>query len=195
MLQRTVDGQPPRHDGAATGWFQGVPYRLLAGRPAEGGFGLLAPRKHLVARGAKWATKLCPPVLHLPCEPPPPTPPIRLPELEELPGGARPLTDRPVRSDVQARSGQRALHPQFRAGVGWHGRRFYASALPSIRCKPGCVPRSVHLKAVVSRLLPIVRDQHMLVPVAAPRRMLLAISCLGHVQQRPGSDLPSCGRG
>jgi hypothetical protein len=37
MLQRTVDGQPPRPKGTAIGWLQGVPYRSLAGRPAEGG--------------------------------------------------------------------------------------------------------------------------------------------------------------
>jgi hypothetical protein len=30
----------------------------------------------------------------------------------------------------------------------------------------------------------------MLVPVGALRRMLLAIASLGHLQQRPGSDLP-----
>jgi hypothetical protein len=30
----------------------------------------------------------------------------------------------------------------------------------------------------------------MLVPVGALRRMLLAIACLRHLQQRPGSDLP-----
>jgi hypothetical protein len=33
---------------------------------------------------------------------PPPAPPIRLPEPEELPGGVRPPTDWPVRSNVQA---------------------------------------------------------------------------------------------
>jgi hypothetical protein len=35
MPRRTVDGQPPRHNGAATGWLQGVPCRLLADCPAE----------------------------------------------------------------------------------------------------------------------------------------------------------------
>jgi hypothetical protein len=43
---------------------------------------------------AKWATKLvdglCPPVLHLPCHPPPPQLPIHLPEPEELLGGRKP---------------------------------------------------------------------------------------------------------
>jgi hypothetical protein len=102
LLQSTVNGQPPRHDGAKAGWVQGISYRLLAGRPTEGSFGLLAPQEHLVARGAKWATKLveglCPPALHKPGYPPPPPPPIRLPEPEELPGGVRPMADQPVRS-------------------------------------------------------------------------------------------------
>jgi hypothetical protein len=40
MLQRTVDGQPPRPDRTATGWLQGVQCRLLARRPTEEGFGL-----------------------------------------------------------------------------------------------------------------------------------------------------------
>jgi hypothetical protein len=35
----------------------------------------------------------------------------------------------------------------------------------------------------------------MLVPVGALRRMLLAIACLGHVQQRRGSDLPQLREG
>jgi hypothetical protein len=38
-------------------------------------------------------------------------------------------------------------------------------------------------------LFPVARDQRMLVPAGARRRMLLAIACLGHIQQRPGSDL------
>jgi hypothetical protein len=45
-------------------------------------------------------------------------------------------------------------------------------------------------EAAVSGLLPVARDQCMLVPVGALRRMLLAIACLGHIQLRPGSDLP-----
>jgi hypothetical protein len=108
MLLGTVDGQPPRPDEAATGWLQGVPNRLLAGRLAEVDCGLLAPREHLVARGAKWATKLvkgiCPPLLLGSCHPPPPLPPMRLPEPEELPGGVRPMADQPVRSAAHAGS-------------------------------------------------------------------------------------------
>jgi hypothetical protein len=38
--------------------------------------------------------------------------------------------------------------------------------------------------------LPVAHDQRILVPVGALWRMLLAIACLGHLQQRPGSDLP-----
>jgi hypothetical protein len=56
ILQRTVGGQLPCPDGDVTGWLQGVPYGFLAGRRADGGFGLLAPQEHLVARGAKWTT-------------------------------------------------------------------------------------------------------------------------------------------
>jgi hypothetical protein len=79
MPQRTVGAQPPRPDGAATGWLQGVLCRPLAGGRSQEGFGLSVPREHLVAGGAKWATKLvegiCPPVLHLPCHPPQTPPP------------------------------------------------------------------------------------------------------------------------
>jgi hypothetical protein len=57
--------------------------------------------------------------------------------------------------------------------------------LQTLLCAAFCAPQ-----AVVSGLLPGARDQRMLVPVGALRRMLLAIACLGHVQQRPGSDLP-----
>ena len=39
-------------------------------------------------------------------------------------------------------------------------------------------------------LLPVVPDQRMLVPVGALRRMLLAFASLGHLEQRPGMDLP-----
>jgi hypothetical protein len=37
MLQRTVDSQPPRPDRTATGWLQGIPYRLLAGGTGASG--------------------------------------------------------------------------------------------------------------------------------------------------------------
>jgi hypothetical protein len=192
MLQHTVDSQPPRHDGAATGWLQGVSYRLLAGRHAEKGFGLLAPRVHLVARGTKWATThvegLCPPVLHGPGHPPTPPPPIRLPEPEELPVGVRPMADQPVRMPYKPLQQQQALQPQSRAGLRWHGWCFYVFALPSIRCKPCCLPHSGPLKLLFlgSSPLPVISVcSSQLVPCT-----LLAIVCLGHIQQRPGSDLP-----
>jgi hypothetical protein len=194
MLQRTADDQPPRPDRTATGWLQGVPYSLLAGRPAEGGFVLLAPREHLVARGAKWATKLmeglCPQVLHGPCRPPPPPPPIRLPEPEELPGGVRPMADQPVRSIAQATSAA-AGPPSLVPGWVELARVVLLRVCPSLHplqtllCAAFCAP-----EAVVSGLLPVTRDQRMLIPVGALRRMLLAIACLGYLQQRPGSDLP-----
>jgi hypothetical protein len=55
--------------------------------------------------------------------------------------------------------------------------------LQTLLCAAFCAPQ-----AVVSGLLPVARDQRMLVP--ALQRMLLAIACLGHIQQCPGSDLP-----
>jgi hypothetical protein len=57
--------------------------------------------------------------------------------------------------------------------------------LQTLLCAAFCAP-----EAVVSGLLSVARDQRMLVPIGALRRMLLAIACLGHLQQRPGSDLP-----
>jgi hypothetical protein len=155
MLQRTVDGQPLRPDGAATGCLQGFPYRLLAGRPAEGGFGLWAPQGHLVARGTKWATMLveglCPPVLHSPGYPPPPSPPTRLPEPEELSGGVCPMADRPLHSDAQATSAAAGPVP------GWIGmaRVVLLRVCPSIRCKPCCLPRSVSLKLLFLASFPL----------------------------------------
>jgi hypothetical protein len=80
---------------------------------------------------------------------------------------------------------QQVLHPQSRAGLRWHGWCFYVFALPSIRCKPCCVPHSAPLKLFLEA-----HNQRMLVSVGALRRMLLAIACLGHLQQRPGSNLP-----
>jgi hypothetical protein len=147
-----------------------------------------------VARGAKWATKLveglCPPVLHGPGHPPPPPLPIRLPEPLELPGGVRPMPDQPVRSAAQATSA--AAGPPSPV-PGWVGmaRVVLLRVCPSFHqlqtllCAAFCAP-----EAVVSGFLPVSRDQRMLIPVGALRRMLLAIACLGHIQQRPGSDLP-----
>jgi hypothetical protein len=57
--------------------------------------------------------------------------------------------------------------------------------LQTLLCAAFCAP-----EAVVSGLLPVAHDQRMLVPVGAFQRMLLAIAYLGHLQQRPGSDLP-----
>jgi hypothetical protein len=57
--------------------------------------------------------------------------------------------------------------------------------LQTLLCAAFCTAQSV-----VSGLLPTARDQRMFIPVGALRRMLLAIECLGHTQQRPGSDLP-----
>jgi hypothetical protein len=129
MLQRTVDSQPPLHDGAATGWLQGVPYRLLAGRPAAGGFGLLAPREHLVARDAMWATKLveglCLPVLHVPCHPLPPPPPICLPDAEELPGAYGPW----LISHTSHIRNKRHSIPSL--GLGWDGTGCASKCTPS----------------------------------------------------------------
>jgi hypothetical protein len=153
---------------------------------------------HLVARGAKWATKLvdglCPPVPHHPCEPRP-APSIHLPEPEELPGGVRPLTDRPVRSDVQARLAAAGPPSPVPSWVGM-ARVVLLRVCPSLHpmqtllCAAFCA-----FEAVFSGLLPILRDQHKLVPVGALRHMLLAIACLGHVQQHPESDLPQLREG
>jgi hypothetical protein len=56
--------------------------------------------------------------------------------------------------------------------------------LQTLLCAAFCAP-----EAVVTGLFPVAFDQRMLVPVGALRCMLLAIACLGHIQQRPGSDL------
>jgi hypothetical protein len=57
--------------------------------------------------------------------------------------------------------------------------------LQTLLCAAFCAP-----EAVVSGLLPVAHHQRMLVPVGALRCMLLAIACLGHLQQRLGSNLP-----
>jgi hypothetical protein len=61
----------------------------------------------------------------------------------------------------------------------------FPAPVATLLCAAFCAP-----EAVVSGLLPVARDQRMIVPVGAQRRMLLAIACLGHLQQRPGSDRP-----
>jgi hypothetical protein len=55
--------------------------------------------------------------------------------------------------------------------------------LRTLLCAAFCAP-----EAVVSGLLPIVRDQ-------GSSQLLLAIACLGNVQQRPGLDLPQLREG
>jgi hypothetical protein len=57
--------------------------------------------------------------------------------------------------------------------------------LQTLLCVAFCAP-----EAVVSGLFSVARDQRMLIPGVALPHMLFAISCLGHIQQRPGSDLP-----
>jgi hypothetical protein len=112
-----------------------------------------------------------------------------LPEPEELPGGVRPMAYQPVCSIAQATSAA-AGPPSPVPGWVELARAVLLRVCPSLHplqtllCAAFCVP-----EAVVSGLLPVARDQRMLVPVGAQRRMLLAIACLGHLQQRPGSDL------
>jgi hypothetical protein len=57
--------------------------------------------------------------------------------------------------------------------------------LQTLLCVAFCAP-----EAVVSGLFSVARDQRMLISGVALPHMLFAISCLGHIQQRPGSDLP-----
>jgi hypothetical protein len=160
----------------------------------------LAPREHLVARGAKWAIKLvedlCPPVLHGPGHPPPPPPPFCWPKPKELPGGVRPMADQPVRSAAQATSAA-AGPPSPVPGWVEMARGVLLRVCPSLSplqtllCAAFCAP-----EAVVSGLFPVACDQHMLVPVGALRRMPFAIACLGHINSSAqGWTCPSCGRG
>jgi hypothetical protein len=100
------------------------------------------------------------------------------------------MADQPVRSIAQATSA--AAGPTSPV-PGWveMARLVLLSVCPSLHplqtllCAAFCAP-----EAVVAGLLPVAHDQRMLVPASALRRMLLAIACLGHLQQRPGSDLP-----
>jgi hypothetical protein len=98
---------------------------------------LLCNYKALLVEG------VCLPALHLPCHLPPPLQLIGLPEPEELPGGVRPMADRPVLCAVLHKPLHlwRTLHPQFPAELRWHGLCFSVSALPSIRFKP-CISDS-----------------------------------------------------
>jgi hypothetical protein len=100
------------------------------------------------------------------------------------------MADQPVRSGAQTTS---AAAGPLSPVPGWVGmaRALLLRACPSLHplptllCAAFCTP-----EAVVSGLLPIARDQRILIPVGALRLMLLAIACLGHRQQRPGSDMP-----
>jgi hypothetical protein len=162
----------------------GCPHRLLAGRPAEGGLGLLAQIEHLVARNAMWATKLveglCPPALHGPGHPRPPL----SPEPEELSGGVRFMADQPVRNATQATSA--SADPPSPV-PGWVRMARVLRACPSLHPLQTLLRATFcAIEAVVPGLLPVARDQRMLVPLGVLRRMMLAISCLGHKQQRPG---------
>jgi hypothetical protein len=178
---------------------RGIPNRLLAGLQAVGGLGLQALRKHLVARGAKWATKLvgglCPPVLHLPRHSPPDLPPMHSPEPEEpfhttelshfdkLPGGV------PWKAGAQCCAGCRPS-PSV---PGWIeiARVVLLLVCPShnplqtLLCTAFCT-----LEAVVSGLLAVARRAMHGSVCFSRRRMLLAIAGQGHVQQRPRSESP-----
>jgi hypothetical protein len=117
-------------------------------------------------------------------------------EPEELPGGVRPMPDQPVRSIAQATSA--AAGPPSPV-TGWveMARVVLLRVCPSFHplqallCAAFCAPETA-----ISGLLPVVRDQRMLVPVGSLRRMLLAIACLGHVQRSAlGRTSPSNVRG
>jgi hypothetical protein len=100
------------------------------------------------------------------------------------------VPDQPVRSTAQATSAA-AGPPSPVPGWVEMARVVLIRLCPSLHplqtllCAAFCAP-----EAVVAGILPVAHDQRMLVPVSALRRMLLAIACLGHLQQRPGSDLP-----
>jgi hypothetical protein len=157
----------------------------------------LAPREHLVARRTKWATKLveglCPPVLHVPCHPPPPPPLIRLPEPEELPGGVRSLADQLVLNDAQAAS--MAAGPPSQV-LGWVGmaRVVLLCVCPSIhafmRCKPCCMLHSAHLKLLFLGCPP--RCWFQVVPHGACCLPLRAWATYSSALRR---TCPSCRRG
>jgi hypothetical protein len=97
------------------------------------------------------------------------------------------MADQPVRSAAQATSVAAGLPSSV---PGWFKMARVVFVLYSIRCKLFCVPHSAPLKLLFLGSSPLPGDQRMLVPVGALRRTLLAIACLGHIQQRPWSDLP-----
>jgi hypothetical protein len=100
------------------------------------------------------------------------------------------MADQPVRSAAQATSAA-AGPPSPVPGWVEMARAVLLRVCPSLHplqtllCAAFCAP-----EAVVSWFLPVARDQRMLVSIGALRGMLLAIACLGHLQQRSGSDLP-----
>jgi hypothetical protein len=116
--------------------------------------------------------------------------PIRMSEPEELSEYARPLTVKPVRRAAQAVStleGSPAPAPgliEMARGVLLCVCPFL-HPLQTLLCAAFCTSR-----AVVSDLLPVTHDQRTLVPVDTLWRTLLAVTCVGIVQQRPGSNLP-----
>jgi hypothetical protein len=90
---------------------------------------------------------------------------------------------------------QQALHPQSRAGLSWHGLCFYVFALPSIRCKPCCVPHSAPLKLLFlgSSPLPVISAcSSQLVPCGA---CCLPLRAWDIYSSALGRTYPSCGRG
>jgi hypothetical protein len=84
-------------------------------------------------------------------------------------------------------------HDDVTSAPGWVGmtRVVLLRVCPSLHplqtllCAAFCAP-----EAVASELLPVARNQRMLIPVGDLRCMLLAIACLGHIQQRTESYLP-----
>jgi hypothetical protein len=104
------------------------------------------------------------------------------------------MPDQPVRSASQATLAAAGPPSPVQGWVGM-AQVLLLRVCPSLHplqtllCAAFCAP-----EAVVSGPLPVARDQRMLVPVGALRHMLLAIACLGHVQQRPWSDLPQLSR-
>jgi hypothetical protein len=136
-----------------------------------------------VAKGAKWVTKLVEGLC--PRHPLTPPPTIRLLEPEELPGGVRPILNGQCAVMHKLLQLHWALQPP--PGLVWDGAGCTSPVCTqkTLLCAKFCAPETVTLG-----LLYIARHQRMLVPASALLCMLLAIACLGHMQQRPRSDLP-----
>jgi hypothetical protein len=103
------------------------------------------------------------------------------------------MADQPVRSGAQTTSAA-AGPPSPVPGWVEMARVVLLRVCPSLHslqtllCAAFCAP-----EAVVSGLLPVARDQRMLVPVGALRRMLLAIAWDTY-SSALGRTCPSCGR-